>query len=223
MVWCFSTRASVATVLTTHPCLSRCLWVKCIVSTVSTSHQRMQYTPMTEGAINTLRPRQDGRHFPDDILKWIFLNENLLISIKISLKFVPMGPISNIPALVQIMAWRRPGDKPLSELMMVSSPTHICITRPQWINAGTTKILHKISSTILNNIIWSVQIRFQIVNNYETFCSQHWTNRRLCSIICWAFCSLSEDSVESHKFGENQSMLKIAVTEILIKFNFWSF
>ena len=168
MVWCFSTRASVATVLTTHPCLSRCLWVKCIVSTVSTSHQRMQYTPMTEGAINTLRPRQDGRHFPDDILKWIFLNENLLISIKISLKFVPMGPISNIPALVQIMAWRRPGDKPLSEPMMVSSPTHICITRPQWVNAGTTKILHKISSTILNNIIWSVQIRFQIVNNYET-------------------------------------------------------
>ena len=40
------------------------------------------------------------------------------ISIKISLKFVPKGPISNIPALVQIMAWRRSGDKPLSESMM---------------------------------------------------------------------------------------------------------
>ena len=36
---------------------------------------------------------------------------------KISLKFVAQGPI-NIPALVQIMAWRRLGDKPLSELMM---------------------------------------------------------------------------------------------------------
>ena len=34
---------------------------------------------------------------------------------KISMKFVPKGPINNIPALVQIMAWRRPGDKPLSE------------------------------------------------------------------------------------------------------------
>ena len=26
--------------------------------------------------INTLSPRQDGRHFPDDIFKCIFLNEN---------------------------------------------------------------------------------------------------------------------------------------------------
>ena len=31
------------------------------------------------------------------------------------------------------MTWRRPGDKPLSEPMMVSLLTHICITRPQWI------------------------------------------------------------------------------------------
>ena len=46
-------------------------------------------------------------------------NENIWISIKISPKFVPKGPINNIPALVQIMAWRRPGDKPLSEPMMV--------------------------------------------------------------------------------------------------------
>ena len=48
-----------------------------------------------------------------------FLNENIWISIKISLKSVPKGPIDNIPALVQIMAWRRPGDKPLSEPMML--------------------------------------------------------------------------------------------------------
>ena len=48
----------------------------------------------------TLRPRQNGRHFPDDIFKWIFLNENLWILIDISLKFVPNGPINNIPALV---------------------------------------------------------------------------------------------------------------------------
>ena len=42
----------------------------------------------------------NGRHFPDDIFKCIFLNENVLISIKISLKFVPKGQINNIPALV---------------------------------------------------------------------------------------------------------------------------
>ena len=56
---------------------------------------------------NTLRPRQNGRYFPDDIFKWIVLNENAWIPIKISLKFVPQGPIINIPALVQIMAWRQ--------------------------------------------------------------------------------------------------------------------
>ena len=36
--------------------------------------------------------------------------------------------------LGQIMAWRRPGDKPLSEPMMVSLLTHICVTWPQWVN-----------------------------------------------------------------------------------------
>ena len=64
--------------------------------------------------VNTLRPRQNGRHFTDDIFNYIFLNENVWIPIKISLKFVPKYRIKNIPALVQIMAWRRPGDKPLS-------------------------------------------------------------------------------------------------------------
>ena len=83
--------------------------------------------------INTLRPRQDGRHFTDDTFKWIFLNENVWISIKNSLKFVPKGPIKNIPTLVQITAWRRPGDNPLSEPMLVFVPTHICVTRPQWV------------------------------------------------------------------------------------------
>ena len=69
---------------------------------------------------NTLRPKWNGRHFADDIFKCIFLNENVWISFKISMKFVPKGPINNIPALVQIMAWRRTGDKPLSEPMIVS-------------------------------------------------------------------------------------------------------
>ena len=84
--------------------------------------------------INTLWPRQNGRNFADDIFKWIFLNENVWIPIKIWLKFVPQGPINNIPALVQIMAWRQPGDKPLSGPMMVRLPTQICVTRPQWVN-----------------------------------------------------------------------------------------
>ena len=64
----------------------------------------------------------------------MLFNENIPISINFSLKFVPKGPINNIPASVQIMAWRRPCDKPLSEPMMVSLLTHICVTRPQWGN-----------------------------------------------------------------------------------------
>ena len=48
--------------------------------------------------LNTLKPRQNGHHFPGDMFKCIFLNENVSISIKISLKFVLKGPINSIPA-----------------------------------------------------------------------------------------------------------------------------
>ena len=54
----------------------------------------------------------------DDIFKCIFLNANEIITIQISLKFVPMSPIDNTLALVQAMAWRRTGDKPSSEPML---------------------------------------------------------------------------------------------------------
>ena len=84
--------------------------------------------------LNSLRPRRNGRYNADDIFKCIFLKENVYIPTKISLMFVPKGPIKNIPALVQIMAWRRPGDKPLSEPMLIFVPTHICVIRPQWVN-----------------------------------------------------------------------------------------
>ena len=87
--------------------------------------------------LNTLRPRQNGRRFADDTFKRIFLNENVRISIKISLKFVPKVSINNFPALVQIMAWCRLGDKPLSEPMMVGLLRHICVTRPQSVNKKT--------------------------------------------------------------------------------------
>ena len=75
---------------------------------------------------------ENGRPFSDDIFKCIFLNEDTWISITFLLKFVPKGTVDNILALVQLMAWRRPGDKPLSERMMVVLAMHICVTRPQW-------------------------------------------------------------------------------------------
>ena len=62
-----------------------------------------------------------------------FLDENIWISINISLNFVLKGQINNIPSLVQVMALPRPDNKPLSEPMMISLLTHICFIQPQWV------------------------------------------------------------------------------------------
>ena len=86
----------------------------------------------TNAPLKHIEAETKCRHFPDYILKCISLYENVWIS-SISLKFVPKCLINNIPALVQIMAWRRQGDRPLSEPMMVRLRTHIYVTRPQWV------------------------------------------------------------------------------------------
>ena len=66
--------------------------------------QRRSHTKQGHrSGFSSLRPRQNGRHFPDDIFKCKFVNKNTWISIKISLKSVPKDPINNIPALVQIV------------------------------------------------------------------------------------------------------------------------
>ena len=79
----------------------------------------------------------NARHFADDIFWCIFVNEKFCILIKFSLKFVPNGPIDNNPALLQIMAWRRIGDKPFSEPMLTDSLTCICGTRGRWVKSLT--------------------------------------------------------------------------------------
>ena len=87
-----------------------------------------------KSGFNSSPPGQNCRHFADGIFRCILLNENVWISIKISLNSVPKGSINIIPALVQVMAWRRIGDKPLSEPMLTGSLTHICGTRGRWVN-----------------------------------------------------------------------------------------
>ena len=109
--------------------MSRLVELKWLDSTLKGDVNREYCQP-----INSLRPRRSGRNNADDIFKCIFLKENVWIPTIISLKFVPKGSINNIPALVQIMAWCHPGDKPSSEPMMASLLTHICVTRPQWVN-----------------------------------------------------------------------------------------
>ena len=125
--------------------------------------------------INTLRPKYNGRHFPDDILKWIFVNENVWTSIRISLKFVPRGPISNISALVQIMAWRRQGDKPLSELIIVRLLAHICVTRPQWdkgrnVTNNEQNTITYFSKLIVDPCSWILRITHMTIRLH----SQRW-------------------------------------------------
>ena len=104
-----------------------------------------------------------------------FLNENVWIPIEISLKFVPKGSINNNPALFQIMAWRRPGDKPLSEPMLVCLLTYICVTRPQWVH------IIKLSAILL--------LRFSSVLSDDTiiYLSYQWLwSRILVLLIIWS-------------------------------------
>ena len=67
--------------------------------------------------VNTLVPRQNGHHFAGDSFKCVSLNENVWISLIISLRFVSVGQIQ-FSVLIQVMAWCQTGVKPLSELMM---------------------------------------------------------------------------------------------------------
>ena len=83
--------------------------------------------------LNLLRPRQNGLHFADDIFKCIFFNENLGILIKISLKFVPAGPMNNLITLVWMMTLSRKAKSHYLKQWWHSLQIHICVTRPQWV------------------------------------------------------------------------------------------
>ena len=105
-------------------------------------------------SFNTLRSSPNGRHF--ETFSNVFFYKNVYIWIKISLNFVSKVPINNNILLVQIMVWRRPGDKPLSEPMMVSLPMHICVTRPQWVKRASIQTV-----IFLSNIsVWSSYMQY---------------------------------------------------------------
>ena len=89
-----------------------------ICSWKATGHYNL-FIVLSSGApqhidIETKWPPFSRRHLQMPFLEW-----NVWISIKISSKLVPKGPINNIPALVRVMARCGPGDKPLSEPMFV--------------------------------------------------------------------------------------------------------
>ena len=149
--------------LLTHICVTRSQWVNTwynwltsanqpcsLVITVTVNHVsrawRTQVVPCNTLCDHKLKCLMGLTHWGRDIFKWIFLNENVWISTNISLNFVPKGLINNIPALVQIMAWCRPGNNPSSEPMMANLLTHICVTRPQWVKKQSSSITSELIS-----------------------------------------------------------------------------
>ena len=121
--------------------------------------------------VNTFTPRQNDRHFADDVFKLIFVSGNVWISIKIWLKFAPKGPIYNISVLVQIMAWRGSEDRPLSEPMIISLPTHIGVTRPQWYTSSllphyrVTLLCASIGSNMVCRLV-GAKVLFKLIPDY---------------------------------------------------------
>ena len=116
------------------------------------------------------------------MFKCIFLNENVWIPIEISLTFVLKGPINNIPALVKTMAWRRPGDKPLSEPMMVNLPTHICVSRPQWVKSLLCSATGSDFITFFSIFLWLNRSNFFSVtwkSVLQTITSISWSQTKL--------------------------------------------
>ena len=114
-----------------------------------------------------LRKMSFSRHFK---MHFLFLNENVWISIKITLKFFLEGSINNTPALVQIMAWCRPGNKQLSEPMMVGLLMHTCIPQPQWVNSLRPRQMDAISQTTFSNAFsWMKMFEFRLKFHWSLF------------------------------------------------------
>ena len=76
---------------------------------------RAQLYNFPRNIFNSSPPGQNDGHF--EVFKCMFLNDNVNISIQIYLNLVPRSSINNKPALVQVIAWRRSGNKPLPEPM----------------------------------------------------------------------------------------------------------
>ena len=132
------------------------VWTKAKQDLYVTASQLNKYQPLpwrsTTSPLNSSPPGQNGRLFADDIFRCIFLNEKSYILIKISLKFVTKGPIDNDPALVQVMAWRVFGNKPLSEPMLTRF-NDAYMRHKGWVNEFSAGI-HFIDITIIIEKRW---------------------------------------------------------------------
>ena len=123
-VWTTMNR-SLKTVLSVQPVRSRHLEkiLQCVFAAVShtlPSILSCQTNPLTRPSIKALTHlhlKKLAAILADAIFNYIFLNEDDKVLIHISMKYFPMCPIGNKPALVQVMAWRQRCDKPLPRPM----------------------------------------------------------------------------------------------------------
>ena len=150
--------------------------------------------------LNTWRLRQNGHHFVDDISKCIYLNENVWISIIMSPKFVPKGPVNNIPALVEIMDWCQPGIKPLSEPMMVKLPTHVFIIWPQWVKFRLKSL--QIMSRRLT-WVWNMT-HFRKKQPHARY--DEIQDNEICYIILLCYAALTGDGMQLLLYGNTRAL-----------------
>ena len=170
--------------------------------------------------LNTLRLRQNGCYFPDDIFKCIFFSENVWISLKISLRFVPNGPINNIPALVQIMAWRRPGDKPLSETMAsdnfasINSGNVACLAPSHFLKQCRLFVKWILWNKLKWNLIQNMNFSKNAYENIICKMLTHWVPNKIARIFQLFFCltenvCFTSNLIEDGSYGSvhNESAL----------------
>ena len=165
MVWCFGTRESVDTALSMHPCVCSCLWVNVLVWWIVLAQ-------WDQDKMATMLQTTFSNAF-----SWT--------------NFVPKGSIDHIPALFQIMVWHRPGNKPLSEPMMINLPTYVCVTRSQWV---------KYKYTVMVYAYLHLGNKFESWPKWLTFCRQHFQCMLTCieNVVCKISAILAEHALKSY-------------------------
>ena len=128
---------------------------------------------------NTLNLQKNWCHFTDDIVKCIFFNENVWIPFEISLKFVPKGQINNIPSLVQIMAWCRPGSKPLFEPIIAS-----------WVEKNTNDIILRVTCVWDQHSILIPRCKIYIRPGCHKLISRAWIRNLVPQQIWYWLCKI---------------------------------
>ena len=97
-------------------------------------------------------------------------------------------------SMVQIMAWRPPGNKPLSEPMMVRLPMHVCVSRPQWVKLGWYPSVQVMACCLMAlshylNLCWLIineVLGYSPVGNF-TGTAQNINKDLICFFFCFVF------------------------------------